>query len=110
MADAPKILAQSNPAAATLTDIYTVPAVTSTVISTIIATNRSGDSTSFRISLAIAGAATSDEQFIVFDLPIAGNDVYMATIGATLETTDVVRVLATLATLSFTVLGIEITA
>jgi len=41
MANAYKVLAQSNPAATTNTDIYTVPSATETVISSIIIANQS---------------------------------------------------------------------
>ena len=43
------------------------------------------------------------------DVTIAGNDTYMATIGITLAATDVVSVRATLATVSFTLFGVEVT-
>lgn len=107
MALTPKVLGQSNPSATTLTAAYTVPASTKTTVSTITVANRSGTSTSFRISIAKAGAADSLEQYIYYDIAIPGNDTFAATIGITLEPTDVVRVYATLATLSFNVFGIE---
>lgn len=109
MADSFRVLAQSNPGAATLTDAYTVPGATDAVISSIIIANRSATATSFRLSIAIAGAANSNEQYIAFDTAIAGNDVHEFTIGITLNAADVVRVFATLATLSFSVFGVEIT-
>jgi len=109
MADTYKILAQTNPSAATLTDSYTVPAATSAVVSSIIVANRSATATTFRISLAAAGAANNDKQYLYYDTPIGGNDTFVATIGVTLATTDVLRVYATLATCSFTVTGVEVT-
>jgi len=109
MADAYKVLSQTNPVATTLTDSYTVPAATQTVISTITVANRSATATSFRISIAKAGAVDSNEQYLYYDIPIAGNDTFAATLGISLATTDVVRVYATLATLSFNLTGIEIT-
>lgn len=109
MTDTLKTLGQLNPSAATLTDIYTVPSSTSTVVSTIVVANREPASTSFRISVAIAGAADSLEQYTHYDIPIGGNDTQTVTIGMTLAATDKIRVLATLATLSFNVFGTEIT-
>ncbi len=108
MAETYKPLAQVNPTATTLTDAYTVPALTSAVISSIVVANRSATATSFRISVAVAGAADSDEQYLAYDVPIGGNDVYTLQIGLTLATTDVIRVYATLNTLSFNVFGCEI--
>ena len=109
MPETRKVLGQSNPLAATLTDAYTVPAVTEVVVSTITVANRSAVATSFRVSIAPAGAADDDEQYIYYDIPIPANDTFAATLGLTLATTDVIRVYATLATLSFSVFGVELT-
>lgn len=106
MADTYKTLAQANPAAATLTDAYTVPALTSAIISTITVANRSV-ATSFRLSVAIAGAADANQQYIAYDVPIGANETIALTFGITLATTDIIRVYATLATLSFNIFGVE---
>ena len=109
MANTLKVLSQTNPLAATLTDSYTVPGATSAAISSIMVCNRSGTATTFRLSLAVAGAADNNIQYIAYDVPISGNDTIAFTVGVTLAATDVVRVYATLATLSFNVLGVEVT-
>ncbi|TXH51779.1 MAG: hypothetical protein E6Q97_17650 [Desulfurellales bacterium] len=101
------ICKQSNPSATTLTTLYTVPAVTETVVSTFTVCNRSATPTSFRIAIRPAGAAISNEHYLYYDVAIAGNDTFAATIGATLSTTDVVSVYATLATLTFQLFGQE---
>jgi len=103
-----KVIAQSNPAATTLTDIYTVPASTQAVISTIIVANRANANRSFRISIAIAGAANDVKQYIAYDTSISGNGVQEFTVGVTLGATDVIRVYASAAELSFNVFGTEI--
>lgn len=107
MADTYKVLGQSDPVAATLTDLYTVPAATSVVGSTVTVCNRSATPTAFRISVAIAGAADANPQYIAYDVPIGGNEAMSFTIGITLAATDKVRVRATLATLSFNLFGVE---
>lgn len=109
MAEQYRVLAQSNPSAATLTDMYTVPALTSAVVSTISVCNRSATPTSFRISVAIAGAADNNVQYLAFDVPIGGNVTVTFTLGVTLATTDVIRVYATLATVTFQAFGTQIT-
>ncbi len=109
MAEAYKVLDQTNPSAASLTDGYTVPASTEAIISTIVVCNRSATPTAFRISIAPAGAADNDVHYIYYDRPIGANDTFAATLGLTLATTDVVRVYATLATLTFNIYGVEIT-
>ncbi len=103
-----KVLGQQNPSAATLTTLYTVPAATSTVVSSMTICNRSATPTSFRVAVRPAGAAISNEMYMYFDVPIGANDTFAFTFGVTLATTDVVSVYATLATLSFVVFGSEI--
>lgn len=109
MAEARKVLAQLNPGAASLTTLYTVPGSTEAIASTLTIANRSGTATSFRVSVAVGGAGDSVEQYLYYDIPIGGNDTFAATLGITLATTDVVRVYATLATLSFNLFGVELT-
>lgn len=109
MAEAHKVLGQSNPVATTLTDAYTVPGATSTIVSSITVCNRSATATTFRLSIAVAGAANDNKQYIYYDEPIKGNRTFKITGGLTLTATDVVRVYATLATLSFSVFGTEVT-
>lgn len=109
MATAIKVLGQLAPGAASLSTLYTVPAATSTAISSISVCNRSATATSFRVAVRPAGGAISNEMYLYYDVTIAGNDTFIATIGITLATTDVVSVYATLATLSFNLFGQEIT-
>lgn len=107
MATALKVLGQSNPLATTLTDLYTVPASTSTVVSSIVVCNRSATQTTFRIAVRPAGASIANQHYLYYDVTLAGNDTFVATIGITLATTDVISVYATLATLSFSAYGQE---
>ena len=109
MAVTQKVLGQNKPSAATLTDMYTVPALTQATCSTIIVTNQSAVATSFRISVAVAGLADTSKQYLYYDVAITGNDVFAATLGITLGAADVVRCYATLATLSFNLFGAETT-
>lgn len=107
MAVAQKVLGQSKPNATTLTDAYTVPALTQATISTITVSNQSATPTSFRVSVAVAGAGDTAAQYLWYDVAIAGNDTFAATIGITLGAADVVRVYNTLATCSFNIFGVE---
>lgn len=104
-----KVLAQSKPTAASLTDAYTVPGATSAIVSSIVVANQSSTGTTFRISVAVAGAADTPKQYLHFDFPISGNDTVVLSAGISLAATDVLRVYATLATLSFNVFGVELT-
>ena len=108
MSEVLKILAQSNPAETTSTNLYTVPSLTNATVSSITVCNRSTTPTTFRISVAIAGAVLADTQYIYFDQAIDGNSTFVATIGITLNATDVVRVFAGAATLTFIAFGVEV--
>lgn len=108
MAEIFKILGQNAPAGTTLTDLYTVPAATSTTISSVTVCNRSATATTFRISVAVAGAADATNQYIFYDQAIDGNSTYIATIGITLATTDKLRVYAGTSNLTFNAFGVEV--
>ena len=110
MAEVYKILGQSAPAAATLTTAYTVGAPTEGIVSTVTVCNRSTIGTTFRIAIRPAGASITDAHYVAYDQAIGGNETVVITLGFGLATTDVVSVYNTLATLSFTVVGMEITA
>ncbi len=107
MAITKKVLGQSSPAAATATTLYTVPAATSAVVSTITVCNRSATATSHRIAIRPAGAALANQHYLAYDVPIGGNQMQALTIGIGLAATDVITVYATLATLSFNAYGLE---
>ena len=108
MATTYKVLGQSAPAAVTNTALYTVPSATSAVASTLSVCNR-GASTSFRVAIRPAGATLADQHYIVYDNFVNAGDAVFLTLGITLAATDVVTVYATLATLSFSLFGSEIT-
>lgn len=109
MAETLKVLGQANPAATTLTDMYTVPASTSTVVSTLQIANRTNGNIRVRVSVAIAGAADSLEQYIIYDQLVLKQDTITLTIGMTLATTDVVRVYTDTLGASFNLFGTEVT-
>jgi glucose-6-phosphate dehydrogenase assembly protein OpcA len=103
-----KVLGQSNPAATTATTLYTVPASTSTVVSTIVVANLSTSAATYRISIRPAGAAQTNAMYLAYDVTIGANDSTALTLGVTLATTDVVTVYASSANLSFNAYGSEI--
>jgi len=108
MATAHKVLGQQAPAATTDTTLYTVPASTEAVISTIVIANRAVIPGSFRLSVRPNGAAQANEHYLAYDVPIAGNDSTTLTLGITVDATDVITVYASSAEMSFNVFGSEI--
>ena len=107
MATTYKVLGQSAPSANTNTDLYTVPAATQAVCSTLSVCNR-GTSTTFRVAVRPAGAALANQHYIVYDNWVNQYDTVFLTRGVTLAATDVVTVYAGANTLSFSLFGSEI--
>ena len=108
MANAYKVLGQNDLAATTNTDVYTVPASTETIISTIIIANRTASAESYRIAIRPDGATLADEHYIAYDVPIPANDSTTITLGITLDATDVLTCYASAVDLSVNVFGTEI--
>lgn len=108
MATTYKVLAQSAPAATTNTDIYTVGAGKSAVISTIVICNRTSSAASFRIAIRPAGATLASQHYIAYDVAVAGSDSTTLTLGLTLAATDVVTVYCSTSTQSVSIFGSEI--
>jgi hypothetical protein len=97
---------QTNPAATTLTDAYTVPAAGWAVVDVVVC-NR-GAATSYRLAVSPLGVADDVKHYLRYGIAIGANAadrVSRITLGAG----DVVRVYATDATLTFSVVGVETT-
>ena len=109
MTDTLKVLGQAAPAANTLTTLYTVPAATQVVISSIVVCNQNGGGIKFRISVAVGGAADSPLQYLYFDAMLTGNNSFTFVIGVTLTATDQVRVQTNTANVSFNLFGDQVT-
>ena len=109
MADALKILGQSDPAATTVTTLYTVPDKTMTTVSSIVAANRTGSAITFRLSVHVEGAGADDKQYLYYDKSVAANDSLTIVIGITLNQTDVVKVYTSAVNMSFNMFGCETT-
>jgi len=107
MSDVLKVLGQIAAASATEEDLYTVPNLALTTASSIIICNRTASPLTFRVSVAVAGAATADKDFIFYDAPIPGNSTVTAVVGMTMNQSDVVRTYASGTGLSFNLFGVE---
>jgi hypothetical protein len=103
-----KVLGQQKPAATTETTLYTVPAATQAVCSTLSICNRVAAAATFRVRIKINNAADADAQFVCYDAPIAANDTLLLTFGTTLSAGDVVRVYSSNADTAFQLFGSEI--
>lgn len=92
-----------------LQSLYTVPGATSAVVSSLSVTNRLATPQTFRLSVAVAGAADDNKQYVYYDTPINPNDTIIATLGVTLGAADVIRCQSNVASgLTFQAFGVEI--
>lgn len=85
-----KVLGQAALTAETNTDVYTVPAATEAVISTIVVANRDASLNTFRLAVRPNGDAISNEHYIAYDITISANDSTTLTLGVTLDAADVI--------------------
>ena len=106
-----KILGQVATLATTEATLYTVtPGLKEMVSSSLIVCNRAGTASTFRVAVVEDGSgATANEDYIYYDVTIAGADTFVAKLGLTLNGADEVRVYASTANLTFALFGLEIT-
>lgn len=107
MANAYKNLGQLAPAAATLSDLYT--AASAAIGSSLVVCNRGRAVSRFRVAHAVAGAADEIKQYLAYDIEVPAGESYIFTVGLTFAATDILRVYADSADLSFNLYGQEIT-
>lgn len=105
-----KVLGQAAPSATTLSALYTVPAATEAVVSTLVVCNRSATNRTFRIAVRPNGATIANQHYIAYDVTVGASDSTTLTLGITMDAGDVLDVYASTTDLSFTAFGSEITA
>ena len=109
MATAYKVLGQQNPAATTLTTLYTSTSV-ETVVSTVTVANLAGSAATFRLLVqpsADVGAA-ANKQYLAYDVTVGATDTTTLTLGLTLASGDVLKIYGSTATLAFNAFGSQI--
>ena len=107
MTDVIKVLGQVNPSATTTTDLYTVPDLTQTTVSSLVICNFGSNQGTFRVSVHVGGAAADNKQYLYYDKTLAANETFSAVLGLTLNQSDVVKVYASNTGLSFNMFGVE---
>jgi len=103
-----KVLGQSNPSATTATTLYTVPAATQAIVSTITVANQAASAATYRIAVRVNGATLAASQYVAYDVSLPGNASDTLTLGITLGAADVITVYASTATMSFSAFGSEL--
>ena len=104
-----KVLGQSNPSATTATTLYTVPAATSAIVSSLTIANVSNVAVTYRVAVRPAGATLANQHYLAYDAALPANDTTVLTAGLTLATTDVVTVYASTGNVAFGLYGVELT-
>ncbi len=108
MAQTYKVLGQTCPADTNLTSLYTVPASTRTVVSTINVANISASAITYRIAIRPGGESIEAKHYQAYDVALAANDSIAFTLGVTLAATDVVSVRSSSANnVAFSIFGME---
>jgi hypothetical protein len=87
-----KVLGQAHPAGTSETDLYTVPADTQAIVSTLSISNTTGSAANARVWVRVAGASTGNTNALMYDVPLAAHSIAAFTLGLTLAATDVVTV------------------
>jgi hypothetical protein len=106
-----KVLAQSAPGNTAIQNVYTVPAATNTIISTLMICNRSTVNAAYNIAIQPAGAALANQHYIAFNSTVPANDSIALTVGMSLAATDNIAIQANTTgnnNLGFTIFGTEI--
>lgn len=102
-----RVLGQSFPTATVEATLYTC-ATTSAVVSTLNICNTSSSTTdTFSVRVCVAGASDVNEQLLFSLAPLPPNTTLTVTIGITVETTDVIKVLSTNGITAFNLFGQE---
>ena len=102
-----KILGQHASVAGVDADLYTAPALTQTVISTISICNTTGANSGYTIAVRGAGAVLATKHYIVKAGSIPANSTDFITVGFTLAATDVLTVSAVASDVAFNAFGDE---
>ena len=104
-----KVLGQVNPPVSTLTTLYTVPASTNAIISTITVCNQAATSSTYSIAVRPFGATIDPKHYINYNASVPALDTIGITMGVTLAQTDVISVSSSNSSTSFNVFGTHVT-
>jgi hypothetical protein len=116
MAESPKCLAQYDGSNGVAYDLYTVPALTKTIVTFLSVCPRlingltTSQQTTFNMSYAIAGAVDASKQYICREVPVFYGNVFIVELKITMAPTDVLRVYTPAGVYcGFNLFGVEVT-
>jgi hypothetical protein len=98
----------SVPTANTLTTLYTVPANTQSLISTINICNTASADATYRIAVTSGGSPVLGN-YLIYNATISGNETVSLTQGITMDASDLIAVFASSSSVAFNAFVMEIT-
>jgi hypothetical protein len=98
---------QGTAAVGTYATLYTVPASTAAVVSTISVCNTASTAATVRVAVA-AGATPTAAEWVVHGAEVKANDTLTLTLGITMEATKRIVISSSANTVSFSAFGSEI--
>jgi hypothetical protein len=104
-----KVLGQVAPSSNSDTNLYTVPAGTQAIVSTIVVANRALETPLYRIAIRPGGATIANIHYVAYDVSVGPGDSTTITLGLTLGAGDIITVRANTANVTFNAFGSEIT-
>ena len=107
MAETIKILGIYSPTIDTYSTLYTVPAATSAVISSLVVCNTNNFEAQVRVHTIPSGSSYDRSNALYYDFPIPANDTLAATLGITMATGDFVGIYSNQSNVNFFVFGTE---
>jgi hypothetical protein len=99
---------QGTASTGTYATLYTTPASTEAVISSVVITNQSSSSVTIRIGLDATAGTPGDSEWLVYDAAVAGNDTVALTLGITMDAEKYLRVSSSADTCNFSAFLSEI--
>ena len=99
---------QGTSSTGTYATLYTTPADTEAVISSLLVTNQSSNAVTVRIGMDTTAGTPGNSEFLVYDAAIAGNDMVALTLGITMPAENFIRVASSASTCNFTAFLSEI--
>ena len=99
---------QGTASTGTFATLYTTPASTEAVISSLVICNQSSSAITVRIGLDATEGTPGADEFLVYDASVAGNDTVALTLGITMDASKYLRVSSSANTISFSAFLSEI--
>jgi len=114
MTDTFKVLGQfTSGTTGSLQTLYTVPAATSTTISSIAVCNQNNSTIAFSVTVRSVAGANADLYLyggsVAGGVELSGPNTFIATLGITLATGDIIKVQTDTTNTTFHLFGVEVT-